>query len=192
MFERANWMNQDGTLSRTKVGFVKHAHMNGSEGLKNAPLSSHPGFAWASRREVLEKHGLFDYLIAGGADTFMGFAFMNKFAWDYVDYLVPWKTNPGFRKKFESWSKGIMGTVSGNVGYVEGDVFHLYHGEMRKRYYGLRHLALNQLNYNPDNDIELNDDMIFQWRRNANPNLKNFVERFFEAREDHRRLSDGP
>ena len=42
----------------------------------NRHLKGHAGFCFAFRRAAIEKIGFYDYLILGGADTFMAFAIL--------------------------------------------------------------------------------------------------------------------
>src|SRR4051812_46551748 len=90
----------------------------------------HVGFAWGARRDVLDKVPLFDKALNGGADHIMAHA-----AAGHIPHSCIRK---GFKDDIESiedWSYQFFSAVKGKIGYVKGDLYHLWHGDIEKRQY---------------------------------------------------------
>lgn len=93
-------------------------------------MHGHVGFAWGARREVLEEMPLYDKALIGGADHIIAHAaagqiphccITNAFADNINDVL--------------EWSKNFYDVVHGDVEYVDGDLHHIWHGDVDKRQY---------------------------------------------------------
>src|SRR5262249_22115373 len=108
----------------------------------DAPLKrrSTAGLAWASRREVLEAHGIYDACILGSADRAILCAALGQF--DFATRALLMDDRRG--KHYFAWAEPYYETVRGRVGHIQGLLFHLWHGELRNRQYSLRQQALNK------------------------------------------------
>jgi hypothetical protein len=93
-------------------------------------LHGHVGFAWGARRELLEQVPLYDKALIGGADHIIAHAavgevkhkcIINAFV-DNIDEII-------------DWSKKFYNVARGKVGYVAGDLYHIWHGDINKREY---------------------------------------------------------
>lgn len=109
----ANW--RDGLTAARSENYDRHGHV---------------GFAWGARREVLERCPLYDRALIGGADHIIAHAAAGQ---------VP---HPCITRSFgddiaavEYWSREFHRAVRGRIGYVKGDLFHLWHGDIDKRQY---------------------------------------------------------
>lgn len=138
-----------------------------------------PGGAWAGRREILEKHGLYDAVILGGGDTAATYAAVGLF--DAV--LNNWPANPRQQQHYLDWAVPFFQTVNGNIGCVEGNLYHLWHGELSKRYYMKRHQDLKPFYYDPYSDIAVADNGSWRWNTNK-PAMHQYVRGYFESREE--------
>ena len=100
-----------------------------SNDLRNAdaPLVSGStcGLAWGARRSLLEGHGLYDRCILGGADRAMLCASLGEFS--YASEAL--QMNQWQRDDYLNWARPFFESVDGRVSYVEGRVFHLWHGK---------------------------------------------------------------
>ncbi len=90
----------------------------------------HVGFAWAARREILEAVPLYDKALIGGADHIIAHAAAGQF------------THPCILKCFidnieeiTEWSEEFYQVAKGKIGYVKGDLYHIWHGDIDKREY---------------------------------------------------------
>jgi hypothetical protein len=116
-------------------------------------LVSHPrqkrvssnGLAWASRRDVLEAHGLYDACILGSGDRAILCAAIGKFEYCTRGLLM----NARREEHYLAWARPYFETVAGRIGYIPGRALHLWHGEVKDRQYGVRDQALEALDFDP-------------------------------------------
>lgn len=90
----------------------------------------HVGFAWGARREVLDKILLYDKALIGGADHIMAHA-----AAGHIPHMCIRKSFTDDIENVERWSRSFHSIVQGKIGYVSGDLYHLWHGDTSKREY---------------------------------------------------------
>jgi hypothetical protein len=111
----------------------------------------HPGYGWAARRDVLERHGLYEYAIAGSADHYMAHAAVGDLDSPCIAKMM--FNRPAPMQCFREWAEKFDVTVGGNLGVIHGEVLHLWHGEPKDRKYYLRQLELAELEFNPTADL---------------------------------------
>lgn len=130
-----------------------------------------PGGAIACRRELLE-HGLYDRNVMGGGDqVFLGACNGTHFSF--------WKRcNPKWGESVRAWCERF-GTH--DVGFVPGNVNHLWHGSRRNRQLKTRHEVLSALDYDPENDVTVGANGLLEWASDK-PALHQAVREYFEAR----------
>ncbi len=94
----------------------------------------HVGFAWGAKREVLDRLPLFDKALVGGGDHIIAHAAAGQ---------IP---HPCITNDFSAiidlvneWSVDFYKVTNGKIGFVEGDLYHLWHGDIEKRQYVKRH-----------------------------------------------------
>ncbi len=137
------------------------------------------GQAWASRRDVLEKHGLYDACIIGSGDR----AFMCA-AWGEfhaaIDYM---RLNAQRAEHYLSWARPYFATVRGQVGSIPGRVFHLWHGEFENRRYAARHQDLAAFDFDPSRDIAISANGCWRWSSDK-PDMHAFVRGYFASRNE--------
>lgn len=137
------------------------------------------GLGWAARRQLLETHGLYDAGILGGGDRALACATFAQF-----DGLRnTWHANQRQSEHFCAWARPFHEAVGGDVGYVEGDVFHLWHGHKQDRRYIERYEGLRQFAFDPFHDIAI--DSSGGWRWNSNKvEMHLYVSDYFRARRE--------
>jgi hypothetical protein len=133
------------------------------------------GFAWAARRELLNQHGFYDTRILGGGDR--------SFAGAVYGYFEAMRHNRD--KSYLDWAVPFHEAVSSAVGYIKGDIFHLWHGELRHRNYHERMKILEQFEFDPTKDIAIAENGCWRWNTNK-PGLHESVRSYFRSR-----LEDG-
>lgn len=121
-------------------GSLRHPNMWRSFGanFSTTPFASstiydqhgHVGFAWGARRSLLEKVPLYDKALIGGADHIMAHA-----AAGHIPHKCIEKSFTADLDNVMEWSKRFYAKVDGDLGYCEGDVYHLWHGDIDKRAY---------------------------------------------------------
>lgn len=93
-------------------------------------VHGHVGFAWGARREVLDAVPLYDRALIGGADHIIAHAAAGQIAHSCI--------TKSFTENIEEvnlWSEKFYRVVNGNIGYVKGDLYHIWHGDIEKRQY---------------------------------------------------------
>lgn len=158
--------------------------------LANAPLErgSTAGLAWAARRQVLEEHRLYDACILGTGDRAMLCAALGELDYGARATLM----NDRSRRHYLAWARPYWESVMGRVGSIRGRLFHLWHGDIEDRQYGKRHARLQTFDFDPFNDITLDDGGCWRWNSDKKA-LHAFVRSYFESRnEDGVRNPTGP
>jgi hypothetical protein len=110
-----------------------YAHANhllfGSQ-KENYDMHGHVGFAWGAKREVLEKVPLYDKALIGGADHIIAHAAVGEIPCSCIR-----KTFTEDIDNVEAWMKKFHSVCNNNIGYVNGDLYHIWHGDIEKRDY---------------------------------------------------------
>ena len=149
--------------------------------LAGAPLErrSTAGLAWASRRDVLEKHGLYDACILGTGDRVILCAALGKFAYGARAVLM----NARREEHYLAWARPYCDTVQGRVGSIPGRLFHLWHGDLSNRRYQERHRDLEAFHFDPFTDIAVDEQGGWRWNSDKRE-LHAFVRRYFTSRNE--------
>jgi len=93
-------------------------------------VHGHVGFAWGARREVLYLCPLYDRALVGGADHIMAHAAAGQIAHKCIT-----KSFTDDIEAINQWSKKFYSIVGGSIDYVKGDLFHMWHGDLKTRQY---------------------------------------------------------
>lgn len=188
-FGRAHWMPRDwapgrprppGTASLDSVPLLVAAGrpcLNAS----GTDSTCAPGFAWAADRGVLEAHGLYDACILGGADS----AIVRAAYGAFEDAARMLHMDARRREHFFGWARPFHAAIAGRVGYAEGDLFHLWHGDVGNRDYVGRHARFSRFAFDPLADITDDSDGAWRWN-SAKPEMHAYVRDYFASR-----LEDG-
>jgi len=140
-------------------------------------LRSTNGLAWAGRRDVLDRHGLYDACIVGAGDKAMTCAALGRLD----DAIVAHRMNPRRTAHFRSWAGPFSEMVQGAVGYIPGRIFHLWHGDLKHRQYAERPAWLD--GFDPFTDIALDRNGCWRWSSNKQ-DLHARVARYFRSRHE--------
>ncbi|MGH9496628.1 MAG: hypothetical protein ACRD3B_16625 [Candidatus Sulfotelmatobacter sp.] len=150
-------------------------------GQSNAPLTrnSTAGLAWAARCELLEAHGLYDACILGSTDRAILCAAMGIFE-SGVNAV-------GMRGRqiehYLRWAEPFHRAVGGRVGFIDGRVLHLWHGDLRNRKYAERHEGLSRFVFDPFSDIVLDPSGCWRWN-GSKPEMHEYVKAYFKSRKE--------
>jgi hypothetical protein len=140
------------------------------------------GLAWASRRDLLERHGLYDACILGSGDKAILSAALGTFAdFTRARYLSPRST-----EHYLEWANSYYNGIHGRIGYIHGSIFHLWHGDLHNRR-SLQQLHLfAQFDFDPYTDIVVDQNGCWRWNSDKT-GMHAFVKHYFESRKE-----DGP
>ena len=99
-------------------------------GDENYDRHGHVGFAWGAKREVLETVPLYDKALIGGADHIIAHAAAGQICHSCIK-----KSFTDNLDEVIVWSRLFYIQVKGRIGYVPGDLYHIWHGDIDKRDY---------------------------------------------------------
>lgn len=142
------------------------------------PIEAKPGYAWAARREVLDRIPLLDTHIMGGADTMMFYASIGMF-----NTFMLSRTNIEWRRSYLKWGAKFYREIQGKIACIPGDITHLYHGTYADRQYVERWLILSRNKYTPEEDVRPDKNGMWEWASDK-PELHRDVYQYFEDRKE--------
>jgi hypothetical protein len=138
----------------------------------------HTGFAWAARREIFSELGLYDRAVAGTADHLMAHAATGEIEHSCIERAFFSRT---IKTHFERWGNRFAKLIENKIGFVTGDLWHLWHGELKNRRYLERTRELSRLGFNPLSDLVINQDGLFEFSETRN-DLRMWMNDYFQQR----------
>jgi len=95
--------------------------------VKGGVLGFHPGFSWGFQRPWFKKNGFFQEAILGDGDTLSSTSWINRNFFDEIIEKCKYITPPA--KEY------VNSMDHPSVCYLEGKIYHLWHGDNKKRQY---------------------------------------------------------
>lgn len=137
-----------------------------------------PGFAWVARRDALPNEKLMEFHITGNGDSMMISAWMGSFSPESMPINKEWSIY--YLKEAAKY----YDLVKGKIGYVPGELYHMFHGEWNNRKYNQRAQYLANHNYDPEFDIKIDEENdLLKWSGNK-PELEEVVANYFHERKE--------
>lgn len=136
------------------------------------------GHAWVGRREALASCGLYDGSIMGSGNKLMLAAGFGK----QEEAARAYGLNDAQRAHYLEWADSFTARM-GKPGWIDGRVFHLWHGDMEHRGYGSRHGEFQQFGFDPFRDIAKSPEGAWRWSSDK-PEMHKFVENYFLSRRE--------
>lgn len=169
-------------FSRVSIAQAVVAGAGPAETLEHVPDRTRTrasGFVWAARRELIERHGLYDAAIIGGGDRLLCYASYGEFAAAARAYEMSARRRDHYRAWAELWHRD----VGGDIGTLDCDLVTLWHGDLGNRGIGRRNEGLVAHGFDPYSDIA--HDVGGAWRWNSDkPQLHRFVRDYFLSRRE--------
>lgn len=168
--------------------FVQHTGRRSYSGTDQV-LVPHPGYAWAARREVLARiGGLYDRTVLGHGDLVMGLAFCHdprRSELPAKEWEPHW--DPGWSrallKHARAWQRRAADVVQGDVGFVHGAIYHLWHGPPKRRQYHTRGAAL--AGFDPAAHVAVAPSGALRWTAPARAaGIPDQVQAYFASRRE--------
>jgi hypothetical protein len=131
------------------------------------------GIAWAARRELLDQYRFYDTRILGGGDR----AFAGA-VYGYFDAM-----RHSGDPLYLNWAVPFHKAIGSRVGAMDGDVYHLWHGELENRNYHNRMKILDRFAFDATKDIALAENGCWRWN-SAKPELHERVRSYFASRRE--------
>ena len=140
-----------------------------------------PGGGWGVHREIFTNFGgLYDKLINGGGDmvhTWGGF--IGKL--EGSDFFIN-DNNSYYRTSIKKWCDPVYRYVRGDIGVIQVDSAHLFHGTRERRQYRLRTACV--LSVDPEAHLRYNDDGVICWNDEAPREAIKCMEKYFLGRQE--------
>ena len=150
-----------------------YAQGNDNADSENYDVHGHVGFAWGARRAMLELVPLYDKALVGGADHIIAHAAVGQIPCSCI--------TKAFTEDIDAvneWSKEFFSVVKGKLSYVPGDLYHLWHGDIKNREY-LKRIK----DFTPQaKNIKIKDANGLY--TTDNHEAKKYVKDYFERREN--------
>ncbi|WP_460975432.1 hypothetical protein [Spirosoma knui] len=142
----------------------------------------HVGLAWGARRELLDKQPLFDRALIGGGDGIIAYASVG----DIVNKSIRESfKHPEELAYIATWQTEWFRLVQGKVGYVPGNLYHLWHGDLKKRNY------LKRVQDFTPKSIKIRERDKNGFYRNTDPDATAYIHNHFNCRETTESIDTG-
>ncbi|QDT94350.1 hypothetical protein [Gimesia algae] len=168
LFQSVEMTDSAGIVIETHPGEVFQKLRN----LKTSTYKS--GYAWAARRELFP---LYDLNIIGGGDSYM------MHTWLESIFGFKKRITPAHERAFNAWARKQQQLVKRRVGHLPITIRHLWHGTRENRRYVERANYLLDHDFNPDTDVRINSDGLWEWCSNK-LEMHGQVAGYFEQRND--------
>lgn len=144
------------------------------------------GHAWCARREFVEQYGLYDRCILGGGDRALAQGIIGQ-----AEELIArnWM-GPGFGDDYRGWVSAVRQQVTAMT-YIEGDIHHLWHGDLERRQYRMRWRILADHGYDPATDLALSAEGCWKWN-SPKSGMHRAIRDYFGSRREDGELEESP
>jgi hypothetical protein len=155
--------------------------------------NGHPGYVWAARRDVLQRMGFYDKCILGHADVVMAIAFSHNTDRD-GPFPETWEPqwSPGWSAALQQdirlWQARAVDVVQGDLGFLTGNIYHLWHGPRSNRNYHSRGYLLQD--FDPNVHLALSAQGTWRWTEAARRTRvdQRCLQYFEQRQEDDRKV----
>lgn len=142
----------------------------------------HTGYGWAMRRQLFDHVGLYEAAISGSADHFMAHAIYGDYNFCIQNAL---KHDRAQIQHLQAWGRHFYQEVQGRLGVVDGEIRHLWHGELQHRRYFLRMHEITDLGFNPWTDLSQRAGQPLEWHTDMRkPKLRQYFIDYFQSRRE--------
>lgn len=143
----------------------------------------HPGFAWAARRDAIDKlGGLIDFGLAGSGDHHMALSLIGR-----AKESLPGGVQPAYANKVYAFQDRAERFIRRDLGYVPGTIVHYWHGKKNKRGYETRWRILVDNKFNPDTDLKKDWQGVLALNDHGDARsikLRDDLRRYFRSRSE--------
>jgi hypothetical protein len=139
-------------------------------------IACSPGYAWAAPRQLLANYRLYDACVIGGADAAIARAAYGRF--DDAMRLQPLN-----QRHFLAWAQPFYKAINSNVAFVEGKIFHLWHGKTEHRRYRARNEEFRRFQFDPFTDIAARRNEPWRWNSDKHE-MHDYVREYFASRRE--------
>jgi hypothetical protein len=179
MFSNLTYLTSEFQVHNQMKGFA-YLHCQGDQVPKSYGHRGAVGGAWAFRRSALEKlGGLLDVCILGSGDWHMAFALAMR---DDVHPEMKFDSIPQYVKAIQDWRERAK-DLRGNIGYVDANAVHHWHGPLKNRGYATRWQILTKNNFDPYLDLAHDWQGLLSLTKHK-PKLRDEIRQYFRQRNE--------
>ena len=131
----------------------------------------HPGFAWAFQRDWYNRFGFYEYDVLGNSDS------ISCNIW-FPTIKEPWHYPPYTKNTVEEYKLKL--TLTPTICFLDGNIYHLFHGYRRKRKYSTRWKIFKSVKDIRD-ILTIDKNGLFALKDDT---YKPLIKRYFNARDD--------
>jgi hypothetical protein len=140
-----------------------------------------PGLAWIFRREFFDKVGLYPWAIIGSGDGVIA-AGLFKIK-DSIPAITAIGSHNMNKSMVVDWFKKAEDFMEDStIGYVEGQIWHEWHGDIKNRYYSYRRNVMNYIDITKH--IRYDNNTLLEWTEEVPNELKETLKKYFIARQE--------
>lgn len=139
---------------------------------KSNSAGAHVGFAWAFQRSYFNEVGMFRYAIVGCGDSYSSILYLNN-----TSFL---NSGADIKAVLSKFNMLFNSSKRPSISYLNGNVFHLWHGSIENRNYVKRVEILSGIE-DISNILTENQDGIFEF---TDPTLNEKMYNYFSNRDD--------
>jgi hypothetical protein len=150
---------------------------------RTAPFATHghTGFAWAARRDIFDSLGLYDACLTGSGDHLMAHVFAGALQSPCIAAMIG--EGHAYARHFERWARKMHRQCAGKLGYIEGRVFHLWHGDDENRRYRDHNTAFRSFDFDPSRDIRIGGEGLWEWTETAGE-MQDWAQAMLQSRKE--------
>lgn len=141
-------------------------------------IMGNPGLATAINLERVPNWKSYEGNIVGGGDLAMLSVLTDKtdLLFSLIDYTLQ------HQQHLNDWGQ-YVGKPRVKIGNIQGDIYHLWHGEMKNRQYRQRYSILTQCHYDPYKDIDFDTSGALRFAHTSG-HLREAIENYIHSRQD--------
>jgi hypothetical protein len=172
-FSEAVWGDEWGRVEQVRPCTARH-------GL-TSEWHTHPGFAWVFRREFFDQLGFYPWAVTGAGDTITATGLLDIPRFPHI-YRSAGQLNldNGVLEGWISCAKDFMEGCA--AGWVEGQVWHEWHGSKQNRGYVHRHVIIEKVDVLEH--VRINTKGLLEWTEAAPQDAREGLAHYFETRRE--------
>jgi len=172
-FSEAVWGNEWGRAEMTRSCAARH-------GL-TMDWNTHPGFAWAFRREFFDEVGFYPWSVTGAGDTVTATGLLDVHRFPSTEKAIG-ELNLG-NGVADTWIAKAKAFMDGRAaGWIDGQVWHEWHGTRKDRQYVHRHVIMDKVDVLEH--VRLNAAGILEWTATAPQDAREGLAHYFDTRRE--------
>jgi len=154
LFYKAHFLDKDNKINETRYSCGSFYSKYKTPFDKKA----WSGFAWACDLDFIKKWKIYDYWM-WSSDLAILIGLLGLFDANFLKLI-----NKEMRDHYLEWAIPFHKEAKSSFGFLDTEIKHLWHGDMKKRNYNKRIEILKD--FDPKKDIKINEKKCFEWCSN--------------------------